>query len=90
MATNKGEIVHTTEHYVVVIGDDGYEVRNTKTGVVEYTDKVLPQCILTAENSNSFMVNRLWRWIATQGAQNAEALDKDEAVLELDSGTTVN
>lgn len=77
MANDKGSVVHTTTHYHVLIGDGTYDIININTGIVEAQEKVLPQAILHAENSNSFMVNRLWRWVAAQGAQNGEALDKD-------------
>lgn len=79
--------VHETEHYSVVIKDDGYAVVNKKTGVTEASEKLLPQAILHAENSNSFMVNRLWRWVAAQGATQGEALDKDAAVAAFDLET---
>lgn len=85
MAGDKGSVVHTTNNYHVLIGDNQYDVININTGVIEHQEKVLPQAILHAENSNSFLVNRLWRWVAAQGAQNGEALDKDtfEAVNSL-------
>lgn len=91
MAANKGETVHKTEYYEVQIGDDQYDVVNLKTGVVECQEKLLPQAILHAENSNSFMVNKLWRWVAAQGAQNGEALDKDAVMaLDMTSGPSLN
>lgn len=81
MVANQGEIVHRTEWYVVRVGADGYEVANLRTGVVEATEKLLPQAILHAENTNSFMVNKLWRWVATQGKQQGEALDRSDDPL---------
>lgn len=79
--TNR-KYIHETANYFVCIGATGYDVINRNTGVVEATEQMLPQAILHAENSNSFFVNQLWRWVATQGAASREALDKDES-LEL-------
>lgn len=84
MVENQGAICHELEHYRVTVGETGYDVTNHKTGVVEATEKMLPQAILHAENSNSFLVNKLWRWVAAQGAVNGEALDKDPSVSTLE------
>jgi hypothetical protein len=90
VAANTGEICHRTEWYFVRVADgDQYEVVNRNTGVVEATEKLLPQAILHAENSNSFMVNRLWRWVAAQGKQQGEAMEGTVDPLEalLETGT---
>ena len=84
------EAVHTTEHYAVHVGNDEYEVLNVNTGVIEAREKMLPQAILHAENSNSFIVNRLWRWVAAQGQQNGEALDKDVSMAEFEAENSLN
>ncbi len=90
MASNQGETIHRTEHYVVRIGAGEYEAVNTKTGLIEATEKLLPQAILHAENTNSFMVNRLWRWVAAQGKQQGDTMDREEPMQAFNALTDLD
>ena len=48
-------------HYDVYISDEGYSVRNTTTGVVEYSSKSLPQAIGVAEQYDYMLSNNTWQ-----------------------------
>lgn len=76
-------VVHETPDYLVVINDDitmnfqgneyygGYEVLNKTTGITEFMQPQLPECIFVAEALQHAMEAKSWEWRKTDAAGEA-------------------
>jgi hypothetical protein len=67
--------IHENDNYAVVVKDGKYCVVNKATAVVEDEGPSLPNAINFAEHANSFLVNKLWEWIAPQGKATRDQMD---------------
>lgn len=82
------EALYTNDNYEVHVNSDGngYDVVNIQTGIVEYENQQLPDCIFAAESMNSVLVHRTYEWIAKQARRKAA----EESGIRLAPGSGVN
>lgn len=74
--------IHENDNYAVMVGGLQprlYQVVNKQTAVVEDEGQSLPNAINFAEHANSFLINKLWEWIAPQGKATRTQMDEGGA-----------
>lgn len=75
--------IHENDNYAVMAGGLGenrkYQVVNKSTAIVEDEGTSLPNAINFAEHANSFLINKLWEWIAPQGKATRTQMDEGGA-----------
>ena len=70
-AVNK--IFHSNDNYSVIVNEEGtgYQVVNDHSGVVEFEEASLPECIFAAENLNVVLVHRTYEWVSKRARDRA-------------------
>ena len=73
MTSSAGKIFHSNDNYEVRVNADmtGYEVVNSNSGVVEFSETSLPECIFAAENLNVVLVHRTYEWVTRRARERA-------------------
>jgi hypothetical protein len=73
MSDSSGKIFHSNDNYTVVVNEDGdgYDVVNDNSGVIEFSEASLPECIFAAENLNVVLVHRTFEWVGKRARDRA-------------------
>ena len=72
--------LYRKDRYFIRINAEGdkYEVVNEETGVVEYSERSLPRCIIIADEFSDFFSN-----LAKQEEKEAQKEDKSATIVSL-------
>ena len=77
--------VHENVNYKVVVNEanDGYEVINRVTNVLEFKAISMPECMFAAENLNVVIIHRTYEWIGKHEQKKADERETEEAAAKL-------